>query len=122
MSDAFAALGEPRRPWIDVEQLKAKFLRLSVEVHPDRFHGDEDVAKAEAGQRYLELNTAFQTLREPRTRLSHLLELETGAKPPAIQRIPPGTMELFVEVGEACREADAFLSRRASVTSPLLKV
>jgi hypothetical protein len=39
-----------------------------------------------------------------------------------VQRIPPGTMDLFMEVGQRCRDVDAFLAERAKVTSPLLKV
>jgi hypothetical protein len=31
-------------------------------------------------------------------------------------------MDLFVEVGQSCRDIDAFVAERARVTSPLLKV
>ena len=68
------------------------------------------------------MNAAYNTLREPRDRLLHLIELEQGAKPSDIQRIPPSTMDLFVEVGQLCRDVDAFLAERRNVTSPLLKV
>ena len=122
MNDAFALLSEPRRPWLDAEALKQEFLALSSEVHPDRVHSASDVQKQAANARYAELNAAHNTLREPRERLLHLLELERGAKPSDIQRIPPGTMDLFVEVGQLCRDVDAFLAERAKVTSPLLKV
>jgi hypothetical protein len=122
MIDAFALLGEPRRPWLDPEALKQKFLPLSAESHPDRIHSASDEEKERATSRYAELNAAYNTLREPRDRLLHLLELELGAKPRDVQRIPPGTMDLFVEVGQLCRDVDAFLSQRSNVTSPLLKV
>jgi len=36
MTDYFALLDEPRRPWLDVSSLKQKFLARSSEVHPDR--------------------------------------------------------------------------------------
>ena len=122
MIDAFALLNEPRRPWLDAEALKQKFLALSSEVHPDRTHNASDLEKQATNTRYAELNAAYNTLREPRDRLLHLLELEQGAKPSDIQRIPPGTMDLFVEVGQLCRDIDAFLAERKNVTSPLLKV
>jgi DnaJ-domain-containing protein 1 len=122
MTDFFALLGETRRPWLDTDVLKARFLQLSTHAHPDRFHNASETEKAQAGQRYAELNTAFQCLNDPKERLGHLLELELGASPRNVQRIPPGTMDLFMEVGQLCRDADAFLAERSKVTSPLLKV
>ncbi len=122
MIDAFALLNEPPRPWLDAEALKQKFLPLSSAVHPDRTHNAPDAEKQASTARYAELNAAYNTLREPRDRLLHLLELELGAKPKDVQRIPPGTMDLFVEVGQICRDVDAFIAQRGNVTSPLLKV
>ena len=122
MTDSFALLNEPRRPWLDAGALKQKFLPLSSAVHPDRFHSASEAEKQLATARYAELNAAYNTLREPRDRLLHLLELELGAKPSDIQRIPPGTMDLFVEVGQLCRDVDSFFAQRGHVTSPLLKV
>jgi hypothetical protein len=110
MTDCFALLGEPRCPWLDAEALKSRFLVLSAEAHPDRVHGGTEEAKAAANHRSAELNAAFNTLREPRDRLFHLLELELGARPRDIQRIPPGTMDLFVEIGQTCRDVDTFLA------------
>jgi hypothetical protein len=49
MTDCFDLLGEPRRPWLDAEALKSRFLLLSAEAHPDRVHGGTDEAKAAAG-------------------------------------------------------------------------
>jgi hypothetical protein len=121
MTDPFKLLNEPRRPWIDVEVLKQKFLALSNDAHPDRIHSASEADKANATARYSELNAAYNALREPKERLLHLLELES-VRPSDIQRIPPGTMDLFVEVGQLCRDVDAFLAGRANVTSPLLKV
>lgn len=122
MTDNFALLDEPRLPWIDPDSLKQKFFPLSAPFHPDRVHGGTDAEKLSANQRYAELNAAYNCLREPKERLLHLLELELGKKPGDIQKIPPGTMDLFVEVGQTCREVDTFLAEKATVTSPLLKV
>lgn len=122
MTDHFALLNEPRRPWLEVSALKAKFLQLSSEFHPDRVPAASAAEKEEAGRRFAELNAAYNILREPKERLLHLLELETGERPKDVQRIPPGTMDLFVEIGQTCREVDSFLAGRSKVTSPLLKV
>jgi len=122
MTDAFELLGEERRPWLDAEALKDRFQAMSGPLHPDRFHGAAEAEKAAAGERYSGLNTAYQLLKEPRDRLLHLLELELGGKPKDIQRIPPGTMDLFVEVGQMCRDCDEFLKKKATATSPILKL
>lgn len=120
--DAFALLNEPRRPWVDVDSLKGRFLETSSATHPDRFHSASETERLAATARYSELNTAYGILREPKDRLLHLLELESGGKPRDIQRIPPGTMDLFIEVGQGCREADEFLKSKAEATSPMLKL
>lgn len=122
MTDAFALLSEPRRPWLDAEALKARFLPLSAAVHPDRVHSASEADKAAANTRYAELNAAYNTLREPRDRLLHLLELEAGGKPKDVQRIPPGTMDLFVEVGQTCRDTDEFLKQKSTSDSPMVKL
>lgn len=122
MTDYFALFDEPRRPAPDLESLKQRFLQLSAQTHPDRFHSAPEAERQAANQRYAELNAAYQCLCDPKERLLHLIELETGSRPKDIQRIPPGTMDLFVEVGQMCRDVDAFLAERAQATSPLLKV
>jgi len=122
VSDPFTLFGHPRRPWIDPDTLKGTFLRLSAATHPDRFHEAPPTELEEATRRYTALNAAYQCLREPRDRLLQLIELETGSKPKAVQRIPPGTMELFAAIGLACRETDEFVAKRSTVTSPLVKV
>lgn len=120
--DAFELLHEERRPWLDVEALKSRFRQLSSEFHPDRFHSESPEAREAAGQRYASLNQAHQTLVDPKERLLHLLTLERGAPPKDIQKIPQGTMDLFVEIGQTCRDVDAFLALSAAGLSPLVKV
>ena len=122
MTDNFALLDEPRRPWIDSDSLKEKFLALSSQVHPDRVHRASETERRAAGERYSEFNAAYNCLREPKDRLRHLLELELGAKPADVQLVPPELMDSFFEVGQLCREADAFLKEKEMVTSPILKV
>ena len=122
MTDAFSLLDEPRRPWLDVAALKAKFLARSAEVHPDRVHSASEAERAAAQERYTALNAAFNTLREPKDRLQHLLELESGAKPGNIQSTPPELTDLFFEVGRLCRDVDFFLLEKGRANSPLLKV
>lgn len=122
MSDHFALLNEPRRPWLDVDLLKQKFLALASDAHPDRVHNASQSEKAGATQRYAQLNAAYNCLAEPKLRLLHLLELELGAKPKDIQTIPAALADLFAEVAITCRNADGFLVEKTKTTSPLLQV
>jgi curved DNA-binding protein CbpA len=122
MTDHFALLNEPRRPWLDADLLKQKFLALASDAHPDRVHGASESEKAEVTQRYAQLNAAYNCLVEPKLRLLHLLELELGAKPKDIQQIPTALADLFAEVANSCRSADGFLVEKSKATSPLVQV
>jgi curved DNA-binding protein CbpA len=120
VTDYFALLGEPRQPWLDEEALKSKFFALSAAVHPDRVHGLSAAERNNAQERATELNAAYACLREPKERLRHLIELQTGRKPVQVQQVPEELVGLFFEIGRACRTADEFLKRKAAVTSPVL--
>ena len=122
MTDNFALLNEPRRPWLEVDLLKQKFLAQSANLHPDKIHSASDFEKNVAAKKFAELNAAYNCLAEPKSRLLHLLELELGAKPKDIQQIPAALADLFAEVATVCKSADQFLAEKNKVTSPLLQV
>ncbi len=121
MTNYFSLLNEPRRPWLEPETLRGKFLAGSAAVHPDRVHHLSPAERAKAQQQSTELNAAYHCLREPRLRLRHLLELELGRKPSDLTQVPDDLMDLFFVVGKAVREADAFLAEKQSASSPLIK-
>jgi DnaJ-domain-containing protein 1 len=122
MPDYFALLNEPRRPWLEADLLKQKFLAQSGSLHPDKIHLASDADKNVAAKQFAELNTAYNCLAEPKTRLLHLLALEMGAKPKDIQQIPKSLADLFAEVADACKSVDNFLAEKSNATSPLLQV
>jgi DnaJ-domain-containing protein 1 len=122
MTDNFALLNESRRPWLDADLLKQKFLALSANVHPDKIHSASDSEKSAASKQFAELNAAYNCLLEPKSRLLHLIELEIGAKPRDIQQIPTALADLFAEIAAVCHKADEFLAEKSKVTSPLLQV
>ncbi|MGB7768850.1 MAG: hypothetical protein WBN22_08360 [Verrucomicrobiia bacterium] len=122
MTDYFAMLDEPRRPWLEPEELKVKFLAIAAGAHPDKQRGASEAEKLAANRRYAELNAAYQCVAEPKLRLLHLLELERGAKPGDVQQIPPALADLFTEVAATCRSTDDFLAEKNKAFSPLLQV
>lgn len=120
--DCFALFEVPRQPWPDLEDLKQRFLQLCRERHPDRSSGTTIATGGSTELEFAGLTAAYNLLRDPRERLTHLLALERGRQPADVQRIPPGTTDLFAAVGTACREADAFLADTDPGTSPMLRV
>lgn len=117
----FERLDQPRRPWLDPDELKAKFLSLSGSCHPDRVHDASAAEKQSANDRYVALNAAYNALREPKDRIAHVLQLELGSKPGDVQKIPSAAMDLFMQIGNTLREVDAFLNQRAQISSPLIR-
>jgi DnaJ-domain-containing protein 1 len=106
-------------PSVDREALKERFARATGESHPDKFSHAPEAEKLAAEARYTELNQAYQILNDPRARLLALYELTKGEKPRDVQRIPPGTMDLFVEVGQTCQNFDQFLERKKNASGAL---
>lgn len=122
MTDRFALLNEPRRPWLEEEALKIKFLSISANAHPDKVLTDAVDERKSTEQRYAELNAAYQCLRDPRERVKHLLELELGTKPQQVQSVPGELMDYSLAVAQLCRQVDAFLAEKATKTSALLQI
>jgi len=119
VSDYFELLNEPRRPWLDADSLKRKFLAHSASLHPDKVHTGGEGERAAAAKKFAELNAAHQCLADPKTRLMHLVELETGARPNELQQIPNHLADVFAEVGTLCQGVDAFLAQTSA--SPLIQ-
>ncbi len=120
--DYFTLLDEPRRPWLDTSLLKQKFLTLSANTHPDKIHSATESERQAASKKFAELNAAYNCLAAPKSRLLHLLELESGAKPKDIQEIPNTLADTFAAVANLCRDADRFLAEKTKTSSPLLQV
>lgn len=122
VTDYFVLFDEPRRPWVEPDALKSKFLSLAAKAHPDKQNPANETEKLAANRNYAELNAAYQCLAEPKSRLLHLLELERGSKPADVQHIPPALADVFADVAATCRNADSFLQEKRKATSPLMQV
>ena len=112
--DFFALLGEPRRPWLDPEEVKEAFHRLSRLLHPDQ--------QAEANADFARLNQAQASLREPKSRLRHLLELEySEVKLSGPASVPPHLTDWFMPVHGLLGETDALLKKKAGASGALAR-
>ena len=111
MTDCFALLDEPRRPWLDADALKDKFHTLSSKHHPDvATGGDAD---------FPGLNAAYRTLQDPKTRLRHLLELEFPGVIARKLEIPPDIARLFETMARESHSVGEFLEKKALAGTPI---
>ena len=117
--DPFAFFVLEPAPALDLEALKERFARTTAETHPDKLQQAPEAERLLGEARYAEMNRAYQTLIDPRQRLLALYELTKGEKPRDVQRIPPGTMDLFIEVGQTCQQFDGFLERKRAAGGAL---
>ncbi|MFN2475867.1 MAG: J domain-containing protein [Chthoniobacterales bacterium] len=117
MTDYFALLDQPRRPWLQPERLKQAFHAKALHAHPDAHaqHGD---AESSDGL-FAQLNEAHRVLQDPKLRLHHLLTL-TGHPPDrAASAAPSNIDELFPLVAAATHQASAVVQKSAVATNAL---
>ena len=121
MTDYFALLDQPRRPWLDGDELKEQFQARSTAAHPDRIHNATPEEKAGATQRFTVLNAAFNCLKEPRHRVRHLVELELGRKPGDLKNVPGELVDAFMQIAATGRTVETLARERAQIQSPMLQ-
>ena len=108
MTDFFAVLRVPARPWLDQEGLRDAYIRLSEALH--RQAGSQDAL--------VTLNRAFQVLNDPAARVAHLLSLTGGES--GTRQIAPVMGELFGRVAGCLQEADRLLGEVSTQGGPAL--
>ncbi len=111
MTDFFALLGQPRQPWLDPGELKARFHELARVAHPDAGQQTDSV--------FRDLSEAYETLADPKRRLHHLLTLAGAPPPGGAGPVPPDLGSIFSRLGTTLMETQQHLRQKAAVTSPL---
>jgi curved DNA-binding protein CbpA len=111
IEDAFAVFGIGRRPLIDEPALKETYLRLAAERHPDASGGEDE--------EFHLLQEAYKTLRDPATRLRHLLELTFPSYRKEGGHVPHA--ELFLRAGNAVQAARTVRQRFENASSALAR-
>ena len=116
MKDPFALFGMEPRPWINSELLREAFSERAAACHPD------SNPESDAAARFLELNEAYQTLKDPVTRLRCLVEL-SGTIPQQEQKeitsVPQELIALFAEIAPIKADLGNFINQRSAAKSPL---
>jgi molecular chaperone HscB len=105
--DYFSFLGLPRLLVIDQAQLERRFRDLSRQFHPDYFYNAAPGERLASLERSSYLNDAYRALRNPISRIEHLLAIE--GLPPAksedgTAKVPPGLLEEVFELNEQLDE------------------
>ena len=105
--DYFSFFGLPRRLVIDQAQLERRFRDLSRQFHPDYFYNAAATERLASLERSSYLNDAYRALRNPISRIEHLLAIE--GLPPAKSedgsaKVPPGLLEEVFELNEQLDE------------------
>ena len=111
--DYFSFFGLPRRLVIDQAQLERRFRDLSRQFHPDYFYNAAATERLASLERSSYLNDAYRALRNPISRIEHLLAIE-GLPPAksedpsssgqAASKVPPGLLEEVFELNEQLDE------------------
>jgi molecular chaperone HscB len=116
--DYFAFLDLPRRLTIDAEDLEKRFRDLSRKFHPDYYYNAAPAERLASLERSSYLNDAYRTLKNPVSRVEHLLAIE--GLPPAkseegTAKVPPSLLEEVFALNE---ELDEIRELRESGTDP----
>ena len=106
--DFFELLGVPRRLRLDAALLEQRFRTLSRQCHPDFFHNASPAERQASLERSSAVNDAYRVLKQPMSRLEHLLRLEgvMGDGAPS-SGIPPALLEEVFALNEALDDVRA---------------
>src|SRR5687767_8528321 len=118
--DYFAFLGLPRKLAISAPELERRFRDLSRQFHPDYFYNASPAERLASLERSSYLNDAYRTLRNPVSRIEHLLAIEglPSAKSEDSRlggggKVPPALLEEVFALNE---ELDEIREQRESGT------
>jgi DnaJ-domain-containing protein 1 len=115
MTDYFALLQQPRRPWLDDGKLKEQYHALVLAAHPDTAHHEDDSGAAAI------LNEGYRVLQNPKLRIEHLLALEDNAPKTGQTRVPAPIDDLFWQAGTLVKEIETALAEASATTSGLAR-
>ena len=118
MTDYFALLDQPRRPWLDPDELKQSFHTKSLSAHPDTQQNDA-ASHAGGNAAFTKLNEAYQVLQDPKRRIHHLLTLEGRASTNRQTSVPREIEQLFPAVAGVTQQAEALVQKSEAATTPL---
>src|SRR5713101_2093849 len=107
-ADYFQMFGLPRKLWLEMGALEAKFHELSWKLHPDNFVRASENERELSLERSSQLNDAYRALRDPVARVEYVLQIEGRRKEGTTkQQAPPELLEEVFELNESLDELRA---------------
>jgi molecular chaperone HscB len=130
--DYFAFLGLPRKLLIDPGDLERRFRDLSRKFHPDYYYNASPAERLASLERSSYLNDAYRALKNPISRVEHLLAIEglpSARSEEGTAKVPPSLLEeVFAlneeldeirEVRESGEDPEVLLLRLAKAREPI---
>ena len=117
--DYFAFLGLPRKLLIDPQDLERRFRDLSRKFHPDYFYNATSAERLASLERSSYLNDAYRSLKNPVSRIEHLLAIEglpSARSEEGTAKVPPSLLEEVFALNE---ELDEIRERREAGEDPV---
>src|ERR1043165_1145680 len=105
--DYFSFFGLPRRLVIDAQELDRRFRDLSRKFHPDFYYNGPRPERLASLERSSYLNDAYRALKQPVSRIEHLLTIEglpIGKSDDGAAKGPPGLLEEVFALNEELDE------------------
>ena len=105
--DYFTFLGLPRKLGIDGQELDRRFRDLSRKFHPDFFYNATPTERLASLERSSYLNDAYRALKQPVSRIEHLLTIEglpLGKSDAGEAKVPPSLLEEVFALNEELDE------------------
>src|SRR5215471_14362733 len=130
--DYFAFLGLPRKLLIDPADLERRFRELSRKFHPDYYYNATPAERLASLERSSYLNDAYRALKNPISRVEHLLAIEglpSARSEEGTAKVPPSLLEeVFAlneeldeirELRESGEDPETLLPRLAKAREPI---
>ena len=116
--DYFSFLGLPRKLTIASAELERRFRELSRKFHPDYYYNASPAERLASLERSSYLNDAYRTLRNPVSRVEHLLAIEglpSSTSNQGTTKVPPALLEEVFALNE---QLDEIREERESGADP----
>jgi molecular chaperone HscB len=116
--DYFSFLSLPRKLTLSSAELEQRFRELSRKFHPDFYYNASPAERLASLERSSYLNDAYRTLRNPVSRIEHLLAIEglpSAKSEEGTGKVPPALLEEVFALNE---ELDEIRELRESGSDP----